>query len=253
MTRTRVLTDNSLDPNTSAGLRAPGWFAKWPTVGILLFLVGGLMFGALAYNVETKGPLLRWDTPLYREFHNVALKEPPRDIQTLTFGFFTGREVVEIISIILALYFLHKRFWPELWMLVLGVGGGAVLWYALSRFFDRPRPPAQIGIAVSDPSFPSGHVITAVLFYGLLAYLFAPKMPSLFWKWVVWIAAILMMLFIGFSRIFLGGHYLSDVLAGYALGIAWAGLVYTLIERLSMRRQTPSFKQSTGAFTREYK
>jgi len=95
---------------------------------------------------------------------------------------------------------------------------------------------------VTDPSFPSGHVITAVLAYGLLAYLFVPKMPSLFWKWVVVIAAILTMLYIGFSRLFLGGHYLTDLLAGYALGIAWAGLVYTLIERISMRRKSSNVR-----------
>jgi membrane-associated phospholipid phosphatase len=51
------------------------------------------------------------------------------------------------------------------------------------------------------------------------------------------IASILTMLYIGFSRLFLGGHYLTDLLAGYSLGLAWAGLVYTLIERISMRRK----------------
>jgi undecaprenyl-diphosphatase len=57
------------------------------------------------------------------------------------------------------------------------------------------------------------------------------------------IASILTMLYIGFSRLFLGGHYLTDLLAGYALGIAWAGLVYTLIERISMGRKTSTTKQ----------
>jgi membrane-associated phospholipid phosphatase len=236
------MTGNKLDANTSRGLRVPGWLAKWPLIGVLMFLVGSLMFGALAYNVWTKGPLLQWDVPLTTELHSEAVEEPPRIIELLTFGFFVGKELVQVIAIILALYFLHKRFWRELAMLLVGLGGGAIIWYFLIGIFNRPRPEAQIGIVVTDPSFPSGHVITAVLAYGLLAYLFVPKMPSLFWKWVVVIAAILTMLYIGFSRLFLGGHYLTDLLAGYALGIAWAGLVYTLIERISMGRKSSGIK-----------
>jgi undecaprenyl-diphosphatase len=217
-----------------------------------MVLVGGLLFGAFAYNVWTKGPLLQWDVPLSKELHNEAVKEPPRIIELLIFGFFVGKELVQVITIILALYFLHKRFWRELAMLVVGLGGGAIIWYFLIGIFNRPRPTEQIGIVVTDPSFPSGHVITAVLAYGLLAYLFVPKMPSLFWKWVVVIAALLTMFYIGFSRLFLGGHYLTDLLAGYSLGIAWAGLVYTLIEGISMRRKTMSNK-NIGSFTNDYR
>jgi membrane-associated phospholipid phosphatase len=50
------------------------------------------------------------------------------------------------------------------------------------------------------------------------------------------------MAFIGFSRVFLGGHYLSDVIAGYGLGLAWGALVFTLIERLSFRRRAASVR-----------
>ena len=242
MIRDRIMTGNKSDTKTSRGLRAPGWLAKWPIIGIIMFLVGSLTFGALAYNLWTRGPLLQWDVPLTTELHNEAVKEPPRIIELILFGFYAGKELVQVIAIILALYFLLKRFWRELAMLLVGLGGGALIWYYLIGIFNRPRPAAQIGIVVTDPSFPSGHVITAVLAYGFLAYLFVPKMPSLFWKWVVVIASILTMLYIGFSRLFLGGHYLTDLLAGYALGIAWAGLVYTLIERISMGRKSSSIK-----------
>ena len=242
MTRVRIVTDNRLGTQPSADLRSPGWFAKWPMIGILMFLIGSLLFGAMAYNLEAKGPLLQQDVSLYREFHNEALKEPPRIIQELIFGFFAGREVIEIITVILVLYFLHKRFWPEFAITLLGVGGSAVLWYVLSRYFERPRPPSQLGISVSDPSFPSGHVFISSLAYGLLAYLLIPKMPSLFWKWVVGIATLVAVLFIGYSRLFLGGHYLTDVLAGFALAIAWAGLIFTLVERIGIGRKTNNFR-----------
>jgi membrane-associated phospholipid phosphatase len=202
----------------------------WPVVGVVMFLVGAGLFGAIAYNVWTKGPLLQWDVPLARQFHIQAASQPARIVEILIFGFFVGKELLQVIVIILALYFLHKRFWPEMAMLLIGVGGGAIIWYFLTGVFDRVRPAQQIGIAVTDPSFPSGHAISAVLCYGLLAYLFIPRMPSLFWKWVVGVAAILTMAFIGFSRVYLGGHYMTDIVAGYALGLAWAGLVFTLVE-----------------------
>ncbi len=228
---------NKLDIKTSRGLRTPGWLAQWPIIGIIMILVGSLAFGALAYNVLTHGPLLQWDVPLYNQMHSEAVKEPPRIIELLTFGFFVGKELLQVIIVILSVYFIYKRFWPELAMLWIGSGGGALIWYYLIGIFNRPRPTAQIGINVIEPSFPSGHTISAVLCYGFLAYLLVPKMPSLFWKWVVVIVAVLTMAYIGYSRIFEGGHYLTDILAGYAIGIAWAGLVYTLIEKIFARRK----------------
>ncbi len=245
MSRSWALTNQGSE-RSSCDLRSPGWFARWPMVGMILFLAGAGLFGAIAYNVSTNGPLLQWDVPLARQFHAQAIRQPERMIEMLIFGFFVGKELLQVIVIILTLYFLHKRFWPELAVLLIGVGGGAILWYFLTGIFDRVRPANQIGIAVSDPSFPSGHAISAVLCYGLLAYLFLPKMPSLFWKWALGIAALLTVVFVGFSRVYLGGHYLTDVIAGYALGVAWAGLVFTLIESLFLKEKSISTEKKFG-------
>ena len=228
---------------SACDLRSPGWFARWPTVGVIMFLVGASLFGVIAYNVWAKGSLLQWDVPLARQLHAQAVKQPERIIEILVFGFFVGKELLQVIAIILSVYFLHKRFWPELAMLLIGAGGGAIIWYSLTGVFDRARPTNQIGIVVTDPSFPSGHTISAVLCYGLLAYLFIPKMPSLFWKWVVAIAALVTILFIGFSRMYLGGHYLTDIIAGYALGLAWAGLVFTMVENYSLKRSVSTARE----------
>ena len=232
MSRDRALRS---DMNLSSGLRSPGWLAGWPVVGVILFLIGASIFGVIAYNVWTKGPLLQWDVPLARQMRSDAVQESPQTIELLTFGFFVGKELLQVIVIILGVYFLHKRYWPELAMLLIGSGGGALIWYFLIGIFNRPRPAEQLGIVVTDPSFPSGHAISSVICYGLLAYLLVPKMPSLFWKWVIVIASVLTVAYIGYSRTFLGGHYLTDIIAGYALGLAWAGLVFTLIEKLFLK------------------
>jgi undecaprenyl-diphosphatase len=68
-------------------------------------------------------------------------------------------------------------------------------------------------------------------------------MPSIFWKWTVGFIALLVVLFDGFSRVFQGNHYLTDVLAGYALGLAWAGLVYTLIEKIFIKRKVTNVEE----------
>jgi undecaprenyl-diphosphatase len=221
-------------------LRVPGWLAQWPIVGVILFMVGSLLFGAIAYNVWTQGPLLQWDVPLSKEMHSDAVNTPSRFIELLIFGFFVGKELLQVIVIILVVYFVYKRFWPELGMLLIGSGGGALIWYFLIDIFNRQRPAQQIGIVVTDHSFPSGHAISSVICYGLLAYMLIPKMPNLFWKWVIAIASISVMLFVGFSRLFLGGHYLTDIVAGYALGLAWAALVFTLVERIFLKRKSNS-------------
>ncbi len=245
MSRNRTLTGRGSE-RSSCELRSPGWFARWPLVGIVLFLVGASLFGAIAYNVPTKGSLLQWDVPLARQFHAQAVRQPERIIELLVFGFFVGKELLQVVVVILALYFLHKRFWPELGMLLIGAGGGAVLWTMLIQVFDRVRPAQQVGITVMDFSFPSGHAISAVICYGLLAYLFIPRMPSIFWKWLVGIAAVLTIAYIGFSRVYLGGHYLTDVIAGYALGLAWAALVFTVIENLFLNEKLTSTEKKIG-------
>lgn len=237
MSRDRTLRGQNM---ASPDLRVPGWLAQWPMIGVLMIVIGGLVFGALAYNVSTNGPLLQWDKPLTAELTSDAANMPTRVLEYLIFGFFVGKELLQVIVIILILYFLHKRFWPELAMLLIGSGGGAIIWYWIIRIFERPRPTEQIGIHVTDPSFPSGHAISSVICYGLLAYMLIPKMPSLFWKWVVGIAAVITILYVGYSRLYLGGHYLTDIIAGYGLGLAWAGLVFTLIERISWKRKTGS-------------
>jgi membrane-associated phospholipid phosphatase len=156
----------------------------------------------------------------------------------MTFGFFLGKEDLQLLGGVLILYFLYKRYWAELAMVIVGWAGGNLIWTPLIYYFNRPRPAQQVGIEVKTiPSFPSGHAMFALLALGLLTYMLVPRMPSPFWKWVTAIIGVLLILFVGFSRVFESGHYLSDVLAGYALGIAWGTLVYALLEIFVIRRR----------------
>ena len=230
--------ESSLTETDSEGLRAPGLFKRWPIIGILMILLGGLSFAGLGYNLVAHGPLLQVDTAVHKQFLAAARSAPPSTGEIMLFGFFIGKEVVQVIVTILTIYFLYKRYWRELAMLWISSAAGSVVWNFIIAYFARPRPPEQTGLKITTiPSFPSGHAMSALICYGLLAYLIIPKMPSRFWKWVVGIVAVAIILFDGFSRVFQGNHYLTDVLAGYALGMAWAGLVYTVIEGIFMKRK----------------
>ncbi len=123
-------------------------------------------------------------------------------------------------------------------MVAAGAGGGPLIFLALSRAFNRPRPEFLVQVAnnPTGPGFPSGHTVVAVTLYGLIAYLLLPTISSRLGKSVVIMVTLLIILFIGFSRIFTGGHYLTDVIAGYAVGLAWAGISYTAIEIYFARR-----------------
>ncbi len=220
--------------------RAPGWLARHVGVAVLLIIVGSLLFGAMAYELKTNGPLISTDTALASQLHATAESTLNLTNETMTFGFFLGKEVIEIIGVLLLVYFVHKHFWPEVGMILIGWSGGTVIWFFITRYFDRMRPAQQLGIDVRYPSFPSGHTMQSVMCFGLLAYFLMPHLPSTAWKWVVAIVAVLTMLFVGFSRVFQGGHYLSDVLAGYGIGLAWGTLIYTWMESYVVKRRVRS-------------
>lgn len=97
----------------------------------------------------------------------------------------------------------------------------------LKLAFHRPRPPASF-FATPMPdsySFPSGHALFSVCFFGVLAALAARRVRNRWSRAAIWLAAAALALAIGFSRIYLGVHYPSDVLAGYAAGTVWAAAV----------------------------
>lgn len=115
-------------------------------------------------------------------------------------------------------FVLARRFWPDGLTFLLAAGGGGVLMYALKRLFHRPRPEAifdSLGY-----SFPSGHSFFALVVYCMLAYWLGRDAPPRV-RILVWVAAVTATLLMGFSRIYLGEHFPSDVAAGYAVAIPW--------------------------------
>lgn len=237
---TKIVTHvqkHQLGKNDSIGMRSPGLLAKWPMIGLFMFIFGSLLFGGLTYNLYAQGPLLKWDILLATTLPAIGLKSPWFIKVIMEAGYYIGNAVLIVLGILLGFYFIYRRYWHELTMLTIGMAGEGLLFLFLSNFIGRERPPTQIWNILTIPGFPSGHAAAVVVFFGLLAYLLAPNISSAFWKVIVVATAIFLIVFVGFTRVFTGGHYLTDVLAGYALGLAWSGAVYTLIE-LYYKRKT---------------
>jgi undecaprenyl-diphosphatase len=121
-------------------------------------------------------------------------------------------------------------------LFVITVIGAEVLDQILKLAFHRTRPAAFFGLP--EPlgySFPSGHALVACSFYGVLAAFAATRTESRARRWTYRIAAALLIAIIGISRIYLGVHYPSDVLGGYAAALVW---VFTVASARRWMRQS---------------
>jgi membrane protein DedA with SNARE-associated domain/membrane-associated phospholipid phosphatase len=116
-------------------------------------------------------------------------------------------------------------------------GGAWALSGLMKSLVARPRPPVAVRlVATSSWSFPSGHATQAIAFYGCAAALTAATTNRWSTKATVWAGAVLVIVAIGFSRLYLGVHWVTDVLGGYALGAVWLGLLLIVIRAFSELR-----------------
>jgi membrane-associated phospholipid phosphatase len=116
--------------------------------------------------------------------------------------------------------------------------GGAVLSTGLKLFFNKPRPQLWPQLITENTgSFPSGHALGSMVLYGFSAYLLAQRFPGQ--KRVIYTAAVLLIGGIGLSRLYLGVHWPTDVLAGYSIGFLWISVCIGLLklEAKALRKQ----------------
>jgi len=135
---------------------------------------------------------------------------------------FGSSEWIGVVLFFMVLYFVWKRYWPSLVTLVVAVPGGMLLNELLKVAVHRQRPFVD-GWFVdwSGYSFASGHTIGATLLYGQLLLFVVPVLKARHWRLLCIFSAISLVLVVGFSRIALGAHFLTDVLAAMIFGIIW--------------------------------
>jgi membrane-associated phospholipid phosphatase len=141
------------------------------------------------------------------------------------------RGIVAATAVALALLLWRRERIAALWLLCV-VAGGAALNDALKHAVQRARPgEAALALAKTDFSFPSGHAANSTLLYGALALLFISRVPSRALRGLLWSTVVAVVATVAASRLVLGAHYPSDVLAGAALAIAWLALCVVALRR----------------------
>jgi membrane-associated phospholipid phosphatase len=150
-----------------------------------------------------------------------------------------GSTAVLVPAVILIGGFLliRRRDWRPLAKLALALGGAVALYNIVKPAVGRTRPPPIFWIGhYSGAAFPSGHATQAIAFYAMLAVILSAG-TSYERRALVWSGAALLALVVGASRVYLGAHWLTDVLGGYALGAAWVALLVAIA--LMARSRTP--------------
>ena len=197
-------------------------------LGVLLFVGMTLTLAALAEHVMTGRPLTLIDQQL-----SAWLARNRSPALTTFFIIVTAlgsTAVGTIVAVVLGVYLLlrRQRYWFA--ATILTIAGGSLLNRFLKLAFQRARPELDDPItAFAGYSFPSGHTMAATVVFGTLAlYLFTRKRSSRA-RFVVIGLAFLVILMVAFSRIYLGAHYLTDVVAAIAEGLAWISLSFTVV------------------------
>ena len=196
--------------------------------GILLFTIMTLILGEISEDIINHEPLTVADAQLSTWLH-------PHVTPSLTSAMFVATSfgstaTVTFIAVALGLYLLWRRRSYWLTAVATSVAGGALLNRFLKYAFHRPRPHFDDPILkLTSYSFPSGHTMMATVLYGVVAAYLLAKTPDWRWRVLIIMSAILLMALVGFSRIYLGAHYLSDVLGAMAEGLAWLSFCLTVV------------------------
>jgi undecaprenyl-diphosphatase len=205
------------------------------TCGVLVLVAAAWLFGAIAEQVAGHGPVTLVDVQIANWFHAHATPAITRLMLFIT----TWNSVAGVLMMTavtgVVLWRREQRHW--LLALVATVPGGDAVNVLMKVSFARARPSFINPIVTLDTfSFPSGHAASAALFYGFLACLLMRHALPIRQRAMIVGAAVLMVVLVGFSRIYLGAHYLTDVLAGAAEGLAWLTICITALTTLQRRR-----------------
>ncbi len=204
-------------------------------IGLVLALLAGGFFGWLGGEV-LEGDTQAFDDQLRQLVNRYA---SPTLTEIMRFAsIWGGPRRLGVIGGVVALLFLLRGWSRGALLVTVTLIGAALLDGGLKLFFGRDRPVAFFDHYPSPTtfSFPSGHALFAMAFFGGIAVLLRPRLRQPALRIAAGLVAIALILLIGFSRIYLGVHYPSDVVGGFAAGTVWVGAV-ALGDRIAAHRR----------------
>jgi undecaprenyl-diphosphatase len=209
------------EPDTRLG--DPRELRRYPTrrsaaaLALLLGLGSAIAFGVLGEEIQDSEPV-PVDTGASQFLHGYS--NPPLDTAMLLASFVGSAWFVIPVLALVAILLLRRRRLAEAVFLSTAYAGSGALNYVLKLLFHRLRPDLPWSPGVKDFSFPSGHSMNSFVFYvslAAVAWLVLGRRAGI----VALVGGLVIVLLVGASRVYLGYHYVSDVLGGYAAGLLW--------------------------------
>lgn len=231
-------------PFASVFLRIVKFFGWELLLGLLLAIGSAAVFIWLADEVF-EGHAKIFDDNVREAIHQLT---SPALTQFMIFVSFIGSFYVlfpaSCLAVIIFLYLKWKR---ALALFLFTMVGEQILAPILKAFYHRARPEAFFDYTLPDSySFPSGHAFAALCFFGVLAWLVAARLKNIPLRILVWSLAAFLIFSIGVSRVYLGVHYPSDVIAGYLTATVWVMTIASADFWFSRRKNTPPSDSDLG-------
>ncbi|MBN2538649.1 MAG: bifunctional DedA family/phosphatase PAP2 family protein, partial [Deltaproteobacteria bacterium] len=213
--------------------RAGRWYGLNLTLSLIVLILALMSFGEIVEDLIDREMLFALDFKMQSFIEGLVTPGLTKVMTALT-GFGSIYLLAPVV-LLLALYLLFLRNWGDLFALFIAAGVGQTLLILLKLFFHRPRPMPQLALSHGF-SFPSGHSFSAIIIYGFLMYITWQVMQRGIKRTAIVAALSLLILSIGISRIYLNVHWTTDVMAGFAFGLAW--LIMSIIMVKTMKEMT---------------
>ncbi len=198
----------------------PAFRALLPLAAV--FIAAAWVFGGVLEDVLTRDPLVRVDSAVYYLLQ--GMRTPLGDAGMIILTELGDASVTVPVLIAVLLWLMFRRAWRTAGYWLAAAGFAALLVPAIKAGLRLPRPLPRLYDGPYGFAFPSSHATMSLVVYGFLAVLLAHGLPVRR-RWPVYGVAVPLIALIAFSRLYLGAHWMSDVIGGLALGTAWIALL----------------------------